>query len=74
MSRTKCTDCHLPIPNGQAFVRTNSRFERVSFCKPCAEDAGWIVPAPRGPLSVELEKVAGQMVAEVEAYVGAQAS
>lgn len=32
-----CTDCHLPIPAGQAVGRSRS-FEKVYFCKPCARD------------------------------------
>jgi hypothetical protein len=32
-----CTDCHLPIPAGQAVIRTRS-FVRVAYCQPCARD------------------------------------
>lgn len=32
-----CTDCHLPIPAGQAVLRSVS-FVRVAYCLPCARD------------------------------------
>lgn len=41
MSRTVCPDCRITIPNGQAVIRSIS-LKRVSVCKPCAEDRGWI--------------------------------
>ena len=38
----KCHDCPVPIPAGHAHIRTNSSFERIILCAPCAEDRGWI--------------------------------
>lgn len=45
MSRYTCTDCHEPIPNGEAVIRSIS-FERVAFCSWCAERRG-IAPVER---------------------------
>lgn len=41
MSKHICRDCRIPIPHGQAVLRSMS-LKRVAFCKPCAEDAGLI--------------------------------
>lgn len=41
MNRKPCNDCHIPIPNGEAVIRSMS-LKRVEFCKPCAEDPGLI--------------------------------
>ena len=42
--KSNCPDCHIPIPNGQAVIRSIS-LRRVSLCSPCAEDRGWIDPS-----------------------------
>lgn len=72
MSKHTCNDCHTSIPRGQEVKRTTSLFDRSALlvkCRPCAEDAGWIdFPAPRGPLSVEVESAAARGVAAAEAY------
>lgn len=45
--RHNCTDCHQPIHNGRAFLRTVA-FEKVAFCASCyAVRSGIIVPRPR---------------------------
>lgn len=41
MNRNHCHDCPVPIPNGQAVIRSIS-LKRVVLCLPCAEDRGWI--------------------------------
>lgn len=40
----ECTDCHHPIPNGLAIIRSQS-FVRVAYCQPCARDRGIESPA-----------------------------
>lgn len=44
MTDTPCTDCHIPVPNGQQ-VQRSVRLKRVVFCRPCAEDRNLIDPA-----------------------------
>ena len=41
MTHYTCTDCHLTIPSGEAVIRSQS-FQRVTYCKPCAQDRGLI--------------------------------
>ena len=45
-----CTDCHTTIPTGLAVIRSQS-FQRVTYCKPCAQDRGLIAAEP-APLAV----------------------
>ena len=44
MSTYTCTECHLPIPSGEAVIRSQS-FQRVTYCRPCATELGIFVPA-----------------------------
>jgi len=62
-----CTDCHHPIPGGQAVLRSIS-FERVAFCQPCAKDRGIVLPSQRSPLASEVERAVEEGVALAEAY------
>ena len=50
MKRYHCTDCHHPIPTGLAVIRSQS-FQRVTYCKPCAQDRG-LIEAERPSLPV----------------------
>jgi NAD-dependent SIR2 family protein deacetylase len=58
MTRLTCTDCHRPIPNGKAFLRSES-LRQIALCPRCqAKRDGVLVD------DVRFERPMSEVIAE----------